>query len=157
MGKLRIGPENHNTGEKHRGTSGKGAGAMDPSNVMRTHSHGVVIDIEAELDFWRKCYRKRPFHRRGLGFDAYVPTLKFSYDSYLLYHRHELDVLLPALKQRYAYRLPAAQRLDWPCSQSIIRETWRRMQGQPDDDPAVTCQAPPQCIVAERAYGVLAD
>jgi hypothetical protein len=124
---------------------------------MPTDSHEVVIDIEAELGFWRHCYRKWPFHRRGLGFDAYVPTLKFGYDAYLLFHRHELGSLLPALKERYANRIPAAQRLDWPCSQNIIREIWRRVQREPGDDPAVLCQASPQCIVAARAYGVPAD
>jgi hypothetical protein len=129
---------------------------MGPSHHMPTDWHGVVIDIEAELGFWRQCYRKWPFHRRGLRFDAYVPTLKFGYDCYLLFHHHELGSLLPALKQRYANRLPAAQRLDWPCSQNIIRETWRRMQREPGDDPAVLGQASSQCIVAERAYGASA-
>ena len=114
---------------------------MGPGHAMRTESCGVVVDIEAELDFWRQCYRKWPFHRRGLRFDVYVPTLKFGYDCYLLYHRHELDSLLPALKQRYAYQLPAAQRLDWPRSQGIIREAWRRMQGQPGDDQAAMPRA----------------
>ncbi len=109
---------------------------MGRSQAMRADSCGIVVDIEAELDFWRQRYRKWPFHRRGLRFDVYVPTLKFGYDCYLLYHRHELDSLLPALKQRYAYLLPAAQRLDWPRSQDIIREAWRRMQGEPGDDRA---------------------
>ncbi|MGH8060844.1 MAG: hypothetical protein ACREO7_02400 [Pseudoxanthomonas sp.] len=125
---------------------------------MSTDSHGVVIDIEAELGFWRQCYRKWPFHRRGLGFDAYVPTLKFGYDSYLLFHRHELGSLLPALKERYVNRLPADQRLDWSCSQNIIRETWRRMQVEPGDDLAVMRQPPSPCVaMVERAYGVSAD
>lgn len=131
---------------------------MGPSQDMPTDLHGMVIDIEAELGFWRQRYRKWPFHRRGLSFDAYVPTLKFGYDSYLLFHRHELGSLLPALKDRYANRLPASQRLDWACSQSIIRETWRRMRGERGDESATMCQPPPQRVaVVERAYGVPAD
>lgn len=130
---------------------------MGPGQRLPTDTHRLVIDIEAELGFWRRCYRKSPFHRRGLGFDAYVPTLKFGYDAYLLFHHHELGSLLPALKERYASRLPATQRLDWSCSQNIIRETWRRMQGETAADPAVLRQAFPPCIVAERAYDVPAD
>ena len=86
---------------------------MGPSQVMRIDSQGVVINIEAELAFWRRCYRKWPFHRRGLGFDAYVPTLKFGYDSYLLYHRRNLDELLPALRGYATLRRPEP---GWPCS-----------------------------------------
>jgi hypothetical protein len=125
---------------------------MGPSHVMRTDPCGVVVNIEAELDFWRQCFRKWPFHRRGLSFDTYVPTLKFGYDCYLLYHHHELDALLPALKERYAYRLPPTQRLDWPRGESIIREAWRRMQGAPGDDPAAAHQAALHCVVSEHAY-----
>ncbi|MEO8365045.1 MAG: hypothetical protein ABI538_02440 [Pseudoxanthomonas sp.] len=116
-----------------------------------------MIDIEAELNFWRKCYRKWPFHRRGLGFDVYIPTLKFGYDSYLLYHRQELDTLLPALKERYAYRLPAAQRLGWSCSQNIIRETWRRLQPPRVIDPPEIRATASHCVAAEQAYGVSPD
>lgn len=123
---------------------------MGPSHVMRADSQGVVVDIKAELDFWRQCYRKWPFHRRGLGFDAYVPTLKFGYDSYLLFHHRDLDELLPALKGRYAYQLPAAQRLGWSCSQCIIREIWRRMQGAPGDDPASMRRVSSRYVVAEH-------
>ncbi len=125
---------------------------MAPSHVMRTDPCGVVVNIEAELDFWRQRFRKWPFHRRGLSFDTYVPTLKFGYDCYLLYHRHELDALLPSLKERYAYRLPPAQRLDWPRGESIIREAWRRMHGAPGDDPAVAHPATLHCVVSEHAY-----
>jgi hypothetical protein len=124
---------------------------------MPTDSQGVILDIEAELGFWRQRYRNWPFHRRGLGFDAYVPTLKFGYDSYLLFHRYELGSLLPALKIRYTNQLPAAQRLDWACSQRIIRETWRRMQGEPADEPLLVGHAPPRPVAAGQAYGVSAD
>jgi hypothetical protein len=124
---------------------------------MYADSRGLVIDIEAELDFWRQCYRRCPFHQRGLKFDAYVPTLKFGYDSYLLYHHGDLDELLPALKGRYAHQLPVAQRLSWSCSQIIVRETWRRLQGSPGDDPAATRRAASRYGVAERTYGASTD
>jgi hypothetical protein len=88
----------------------------------------VVLDIEAELKYWRQCYRKRPFHQRGLPFEAYVPTLKFGYDAYLLHHREALELLMPALKERYLHHLPCEQRLEWSRSQRIIRETWQRIQ-----------------------------
>ena len=93
-----------------------------------TAPHGVVVNIEAELAYWRQCYQRQSFHQPGQGFEAYVPTLKFGYDAYLQHHRDPLEMLLPSLKARYEHSLPSTQRLDWARGQSIIKETWQRMQ-----------------------------
>lgn len=90
-------------------------------------THGVIVDIEAELSYWRDCFQEHEFHRPGMHFDAYVPTFKFGYDAYLLHHQNPLDELLPALKARYESSLTEAQRLEWSRGQSIIKSTWQRM------------------------------
>lgn len=101
---------------------------MDSAHTDHASSQDVMLDIEAELAYWRRCYEKQGFHRSGWKFDAYEPTLKFGYDAFLLHYRSSLEPLLPALKERYESHLPATQRLDWSRSQTIIRQTWQRMQ-----------------------------
>ena len=101
---------------------------MIASQENRMAPHGVVVNIESELAYWRQCFEQKSFHQSGQRFETYVPTFKFGYDAYLLHHRDPLDMLLPALKARYEHSLPSAQRLDWARGQSIIKETWQRMQ-----------------------------
>src|SRR5688572_19304555 len=95
---------------------------------IRSTPQDVMLDIDAELRYWRSCYRESAFHRSAREFDDDIPTLQFSYDIYLLSYRAELDDLLTTLKQRYERSVPEWQRLDWPLSEAIIRETWNRMR-----------------------------
>ena len=93
-------------------------------------SQEVVIDIEAEIRYWRLCYTQRPFFTSSAAFEAYLPTLKFGYDSFLLNHHHPLDQLMPVLKERYENRVPAHDRIDWHHGESIVSDIWQRMRGQ---------------------------
>lgn len=93
----------------------------------RKVAQGVIVDIDAELSYWRRCFQDQAFHEPGVQFDAYVPTFKFGYDAYLLHHHDPLDELLPALKARYERSIQQHQRLEWSRSQSIIKSTWQRM------------------------------
>ncbi|WP_162348970.1 hypothetical protein [Pseudoxanthomonas gei] len=95
---------------------------------IRSTPQDVMLDIDAELRHWRASYRQSAFHRSTREFDDYIPTLKFGYDVYLLNYRHDLDTLMSNLRQRYERTVPEWQRLDWPLSEAIVRETWKRMR-----------------------------
>ena len=95
---------------------------------IRSTAQDVMLDIDSELRHWRGCYRESAFHRSSREFDDYIPTLKFGYDVYLLNYRHDLDALMVNLRQRYERTVPQWQRLDWPLSEAIVRETWKRMR-----------------------------
>ncbi len=95
---------------------------------IRSTAQDVMLDIDAELRHWRGSYRQSAFHRSTREFDDYIPTLKFGYDVYLLNYRHDLDALMVNLRQRYERTVPEWQRLDWPLSEAIVRETWKRMR-----------------------------
>ena len=95
---------------------------------IRSTAQDVMLDIDSELRHWRGCYRESAFHRSSREFDDYIPTLKFGYDVYLLNYRHDLDALMVNLRQRYERTVPEWQRLDWPLSEAIVRETWKRMR-----------------------------
>jgi len=101
---------------------------MGTVSNLRQCSQDVMLDIDGELAFWCTAHRASPFHRQERPFEAYVPTLKFGYDMYLLHYHRSLDQLLPALADRYCRDVPAAQRLDWPLAEAVIREAWKRMQ-----------------------------
>ena len=90
--------------------------------------HGVVVNIESELAYWRQCFEQKSFHQSGQRFETKEPTYKNDYDANLQHHRDPLEMLLPSLKASYEHSLPSNQRLDWARGQSIIKETWQRMQ-----------------------------
>lgn len=95
---------------------------------IRATTQDVMLDIDAELRHWRGCYRESAFHHSPREFDDYIPTLKFGYDVYMLNYRKDLDAVLENLRTRYERSVPEWQRLDWSLSETIVRETWKRMQ-----------------------------
>lgn len=111
---------------------------MGKINDIRSTRQDVMLDIDAELRYWRGCYRESTFHRAPVEFDDYIPTLKFGYDVYLLNHHRSLDQLMASLERRYQIAVPQWQRLDWAVSQVIIRETWKRMQQGQSSRPMQT-------------------
>ncbi len=111
---------------------------MGKVNHIHSTRQDVMLDIDAELRYWRGCYRESAFHSTAVEFDDYIPTLKFGYDTYLLNHRHKLDELVASLERRYLVAVPQWQRLDWTVAQAIIRETWKRMQQGQSSRPMQT-------------------
>lgn len=104
---------------------------MGKVNDIRATRQDVILDIDAELRYWRGCYRESAFHRAPIEFDDYIPTLKFGYDAYLLNHNRNLDEVMASLERRYQRVVPQWQQLDWTLGAAIVRETWKRMrQGQ---------------------------
>ena len=104
---------------------------MGKVNDIRSTRQDVMLDIDAELRYWRGCYRESAFHRTPVEFDDYIPTLKFGYDAYLLNHHRNLDELMEGLERRYQCVVPQWQQLDWSVGEAIVREAWKRMrQGQ---------------------------
>ena len=104
---------------------------MGKVNDIRATRQDVILDIDAELRYWRGCYRESAFHRASVEFDDYIPTLKFGYDAYLLNHNRNLDEVMASLERRYQRVVPQWQQLDWTLGAAIVRETWKRMrQGQ---------------------------
>ena len=124
---------------------------MRPLHDRPADSQDVILDIDAELRHWRGCYRQSAFHHGPREFDDYIPTIKFGYDTYLLNYRRELDALLHTLKTRYERDVAEWQRLDWPLSEAVIRETWKRMRS---GEPWRTWQAPSGSLVNQSAASV---
>lgn len=125
---------------------------MGTVNDIRSTPQDVMLDIDAELRYWRGCYRQSTFHRTPMEFDDYIPTLKFGYDAYLLNHYRSLDELMSSLEGRYRRLVPQWQQLDWSLGQAVVRATWKRMQqGQawrPIQVPAVPAMFSPQRLRA---------
>ena len=88
----------------------------------------VALNIEAELEYWRCCYRRMPFRRQGPAYETYVPAIKFAYDCYLHHHHDDLKTLFPALKERYQRQFPLPQRTEWRIVERIVKAVWRRIQ-----------------------------
>lgn len=118
----------------------------------------VALDIEVELEYWRRCYRRMPFHRQGLAYEVYVPAIKFAYDCYLYHHRDELKLLFPALKERYLRQFPLPQRIEWRSVERIVKAVWQRIQsGEPCLGPHKimgTPLPPPRAMEARKVRNV---
>lgn len=88
---------------------------------------GVVVNVEAELVYWRNIYPRQPFHGAHVDFSDYIPTLKFAYDAYLWFYRQELEQMMPELRRRYDQRVASHQRLDWERACQVISAVWKRL------------------------------
>lgn len=87
---------------------------------------GVVLDISAEIACWKSCYPHHSIFHGRLPFYAYLPTLKFGYDAYLIHHHERLAELVPMLERRYTL-LHESDRLPWTDAMAIVRAAWERM------------------------------
>lgn len=104
---------------------------MDPMETKKqvAPGEGVLLDIEAELEYWRRIFPTTEFRDASLPFEDYVPTIKFGYDCFLLFHRQPLAEILPSLRDRYNKSVPRHQQLDWRWADQIVRHAWGRMRG----------------------------
>lgn len=123
----------------------------------------VALNMEVELEYWRCCYRRMPFHRQGAAYETYVPAIKFAYDCYLYHHRDELSLVFPALKDRYQRQVPQPTRTDWRTVERIIRAVWQRIQsggpcmgtGKTKVNKARTNHPPPRDMAARKVRNVV--
>ena len=97
---------------------------------MRTEpsASSMLLDIEKELAYWEQTLPDSELRTVSLSFEYYIPTIKFGYDCYLLYHASPLSEILPGLRARYGAQVPSHQQLDWRWADQIIRHTWGRMR-----------------------------
>ena len=98
------------------------------ANRQIAPGQGVLLDIEAELEYWRRIFPTTEFRDASLPFDDYIPTIKFGYDCFLLFHRQPLAEILPGLRDRYGKTVPRHQQLDWRWADQIVRHAWGRMR-----------------------------
>jgi len=101
-----------------------------PVQTHPTEAQGLLVDIDAELDYWRSVHPNTEFHMADLQFERLIPTIKFGYDCYLLFHRQPLAELLPSLRSRYQSQVPSHAQVDWRWADQILRHAWGRMRAE---------------------------
>ncbi|MEO6102423.1 MAG: hypothetical protein ABIP44_02145 [Pseudoxanthomonas sp.] len=104
----------------------------------------VFLDIDSDLRFWRRCYRESGFHCAPIEFDDYIPTLRLR--QLLPGQPPRTRSLMDILERRHQRIVSQWQQLDWSLRESIIRETWKRMQ-QGRSSRAVQVAVPVACRV----------
>ncbi len=110
----------------HHTTPGATDSPSGPPLDSSVHAN-VVIDMNAELAHWEKCYRSSGFHRPDFNFRDYLSSLKFAYDAYLRCHGQPLEILLPILHKRYVKTLPLNDQLEWDRMSRIVVAVWARL------------------------------
>ncbi|MET0655727.1 MAG: hypothetical protein ABWY48_02485 [Pseudoxanthomonas sp.] len=87
----------------------------------------LAVDMDVELTYWRSALPATEIAAAALEFSSFIPTIRFGYECYSLYHHHSLAEVLPVLKVRYDMVVPASEQLDWRWADQIIRHSWGRM------------------------------
>lgn len=89
---------------------------------------GVIVDIDSELAYWRTVLPASEFRHLPVAFEDLVPTIKFGYDCFLLFHHQTLAEVLPGLRDRYVKQVPYELQLDWRWADQITRHAWGRLR-----------------------------
>ncbi len=98
-----------------------------PKHAKTNKPEGILLDIDSELDYWRRTMPDSEFSAMSMSFARFIPTIKFGYDCYLMYHHQPLAEILPTLRDRYRNRVPVSDQLDWRWADQIVRHAWGRM------------------------------
>lgn len=128
---------------------------LNQLNKVPPPAHDIAPDLELELMHWRTVYPDAPCFRARLGFERYVATLKFGYDTFLLNHTKGEDELFPALCHRYKDGVAACDRIDWVEARMIVAATWERMRNSAL--PPVTAGQAPITPFPQAPKGSLAS
>lgn len=99
-----------------------------PTGSAFASGQGVLLDIDRELEYWRQALPNTELGKVALPFEAFVPTIKFGYDCFLLFHRETLAEVLPRLRERYKLVVPVADQLEWRWADQIVRHAWGRLR-----------------------------
>lgn len=120
-----------------------------------------VVDVEGELAFWQKHYRRTAaWHRDILPFDEYIPAFTLGISLFLQCHDYLLEALDDQrLAPRYA-RLRRHSRVEWHEARQAVHAGYLRLQRHQDDTPAdnpeagtvaFTSPLPPGLRITSRA------
>ncbi|MBD9377978.1 hypothetical protein ACTJI2_04815 [Pseudoxanthomonas sp. 22568] len=96
-----------------------------------------VVDVQAELRYWKLEYVSHDFHEPGTSFSRYEPVLRFAYDAYLRHHAQPLADVIDVLHHKYVETFDSWSMLPWPRAEAVLREVWLRM-GAPLESLRVT-------------------
>jgi len=100
-----------------------------------------VVDVQAEVRYWKLEYVTRDFHEAGTPFSRYEPVLRFAYDAYLHHHAQSLAEVIDVLHHKYVETFDSWNMLAWTKVEAILREVWLRM-GAPLESLRVSMSPP---------------
>ena len=86
-----------------------------------------VVDVQAEMRYWKLEYVTHDFHEPGTPFSRYESALRFAYDAYLRHHAQPLEDVIELLHHKYVETFDSWNMLGWSRVEAILREVWLRM------------------------------
>ncbi|MBA3930739.1 hypothetical protein J2X02_003610 [Pseudoxanthomonas japonensis] len=95
-----------------------------------THSTAQIVDIDAELAYWKTRLNEDTFQVVGATVGDLERCLKIGYDAYLLHHRQEFEEIAPSLRDRLQRDCPDTP-IGWYRAQPIMRAVWQRLKPTP--------------------------
>ncbi len=86
-----------------------------------------VVDIHAEMAYWKNEIHTHPFYEQGTPFSRYEPVLRFAYDAYLRYYAQPLEEVLERIHHKYVEQFDQWHGLAWSHVEPLLQEVWIRM------------------------------
>lgn len=86
-----------------------------------------VVDVQAELKFWKAEIHHHAFHQAGTPFARYEPLFRFAYDAYLRHYTLPLEEVIESIRHKYAEVFDPWRGLPWEKAQAVLQEVWMRM------------------------------
>lgn len=86
-----------------------------------------VVDVQAELKYWKAEIHRHAFHEAGTPFSRYEPALRFAYDAYLRHHAQPLSEVLGTIHHKYVDCFDPWRALAWPTMVDVLTDIWLRM------------------------------
>jgi hypothetical protein len=100
---------------------------ISSERITRSGYRCEVVDVQAELRYWKHCVSEHAFYEDGTPFARYEPLLRFSYDAYLRHYAQPLDQVIASIRQRYEQQFDAWHSPAWGKVEPVLREVWMRM------------------------------
>lgn len=102
---------------------------MASQYARNTPSTAQIVDIDAELAYWKTRLHENTFQVVGATVNDLETCIKVGYDGYLLHHRQAFDEVAPALRERLQRYCPGTP-IGWYRAQPIMRAVWQRLKPQ---------------------------
>jgi hypothetical protein len=100
---------------------------MSPNLLTRAGYRCEVVDMHAELKYWRQSVADHAFYESGTPFSRYEPLLRFSYDAYLRYYAQPLEDVIDSIRQKYGDQFDEWHNPPWSKVEPVLQEVWMRM------------------------------
>ena len=124
-----------------------------PTHLNLMHGASTAfIDVEGEIEFWRRAYRDHPAFSPRWSFTEYEPALRLGIEAFIQDPARTFEECRDVLGDVYEETQTGAHRLHWDEAGSAAAAAWHRLVRHHRASGAPAVQAipgmPPETAIA---------